>query len=199
MENNEITILFKKYKGVYNEDKFMPYKVVSGMYDDKNQCFIDSEDNCYFHIINNPVDLGFCYRIDKNSLKKMYPLLPLSIAKSVVFFIAKRYQYQYFKDDLSNEQMPTILFYKDGNGDKNMLLDNDILSYYYENHIDAFKKKFKIVTPIDEIEEPLEVENQGTNLDLYSLYKGVTEEVIDQDEPIMKIVTAVWKHYNDFF
>lgn len=201
MKDYEVAIIFKKYKGICDEEMFMPYNVLKGTYDEVNECFVDEDGVNYFHIINNPKNFGFCYRVNINVLKKMYHLLPLSISKSIMFNVAKRYKYQYIKEDSKANLLPTILFYKNDNSDKNMLLDDDIITYYLQYYNDEFKKKFNVVSSDkeDEVnEKETNVVDNIINIDLYTMFKGVTEEVIDQDEPIMKIVTAVWKHYKNF-
>lgn len=202
MKEYQIAIIFRKIKGNCDQELFVPYKVVDGEYDEKNECFVDQDGVCYFHIISNPDDFGFCYRIDAKVLNKMYSLLPVSLAKRVMFFVANRYNYQFIKEDKNNNLLPTILFYKNCNGEKNMLLDNDILFHYYSYYNDKFKKQFRVIANTEEkvsedkiSDKPIELKN---NIDLYTLYKGITDEVIDQDEPIMKIVTAIWKHYKEF-
>ena len=57
----EIATIFKRV--VYDAgDGFVPIDVVMGYFDEENSCFVDLEGTYYYHIIDEPENLGFADR-----------------------------------------------------------------------------------------------------------------------------------------
>lgn len=119
---------------------------------------------------------------------------------------ALSYYYCYF-DEISNDfNVPVILYREmDSKNKAELFLDGDIVSFYYDCYGDFFNKYFKIESV--EGENVTASLNENTDnkikeikkqINISKMFKEITKTVIDQDNPIRKILTAVWKQLDDF-
>lgn len=80
----EIAILFKKITYPNDEIEFIPIKVIEGIYNTKENNFIDKDGTIYKHIIENPDSFGYCYRDSIENYKKKYKHLTLPLVKMLL-------------------------------------------------------------------------------------------------------------------
>ena len=197
----EYAIIFEKYL-----DKYIPTKIVKGVYDTKNACFVDLKDKCYKHIIENPEVEGFGYRVDKVWLKSKYPKVPIWLAKKLFLKETSELEFHYVDESMTEPGVPAILFNEVNDENMYVLTDPDIIVYYYFNYRDYIIKNYELTPEEEETLESLGPKKQEevngkiekNNFDLPRFYEEITSYVIDQNEPIQKILTALWKHYEDF-
>jgi len=188
------------FRAIVNKDYSIEYKpvdVIEGIYDDENKRFFDKNRTPYLHIINTPDSYGFCFRRNILEYKKNYPKLPLFLIKRKILKAANKVRYKCGEINEDNDIIPTIISSENAS-DRKILLDTDIAIYYLENHPDFAVKFFNgdnIGITIDKESEEIPEKN---NININEFYKEITTNVIGQDEPIRKILTAIWKQYSDF-
>ncbi len=209
-EVKDIAIIYK-LKRNYGTLEYVPYKVVIGTYDGEEEELIDEHGTPYHHIIEGNT-YGFAARKSLAEYNKQFPLLPLVVIKTLILHYAKKYKYKL--NQFSDECTPMINFYdKDKYSKESILLDRDILVFYityYPEVLSEIEEEFGIkITYEKQIEEPknenqtkLQVTNKEKenkiDINVNKLYTEITKNVIDQNEPIKKILTAIWKQYNNF-
>ncbi len=211
--------IFKKI--LYDDGNigYKPEKIVEGYFADEDMLFIDLDGTPYYHIIDEPETCGYCDRINVEELKSIYPDLNEEEIKNVLFDKVNEDAYIYY-DENKNALNTPIILYKKINDDKStikMLLDQDVIDFYSMYFIDFYNRiarecksgeNFNITTTINsnnskkQIKELPSSDDETEELDIKinvnELFKEITSQVIDQDEPIKKILTAIWKQYNNF-
>lgn len=187
----EFAVIFKiSYQN--EEIKYIPYNIIFGNYDEEAKVFVDKNDTPYYHIIDMPENYGFACRNDISRITKAYPHVPLKLSKALLLNAMKKYNYHLGIE--GETQTPIILIENQKEKSQEIFLEQDIMKYYqekYPNFIEEFKTS-------EEKEEQEEDKNTEITINIENLYKKVTENVIDQDEPIRKILTAIWKQYSNF-
>ena len=178
--------------------EIIPIKVVEGYYDEFNSVFIDKDGTSYSHIIEGPENYGFSYRKNISSWKNTYPKIPVSLIKLMILKTLNKFKFYYSYD--INQDVPCILRkdkHTKGNENKNLIiLDDDIEDFYNEvfpGYLDSIfnTKEDKDNNELSKIETNIEI-------NIKDLYDLVSSSVIDQDEAIKKILTAIWKQYRGF-
>lgn len=187
--DNELAMIFK-ISNFNDKVSYYPYKLVRGYYDNQLCAFIDTDSTVYTHIINDPENFGYCGRENIEDLKKQYKHLPLTIIKKIKLLSSRRYTYNF---SLLEDNVPAILSGKKKKEELSLLLDDDIIAFYCELY-----PKFIDILMGKEASYEEKIENDEFNVDIKKLYQKVSERVIGQDEPIKKIITAIWKQYNGF-
>lgn len=206
-ELKDIAIIYKLNVN-FNKLEYIPYKVVSGIYDEINEELIDETGTPYRHIIEGESQ-GFAARKNIREYLKEFPLLPLPILKTKILNTAKKVKYELNTFITEEDTIPLInIFMKDSYSNESILIDRDILSFYITYYPEVLKDieeeyniKIKIMNEEEEnISLPTkEIEKKDKiDINVQMLYNEITKAVIDQNEPIMKILTAIWKQYNDF-
>jgi len=204
----DIAVIFKVQTSRLGKIEYIPVRVELGTYDESTKYFLDTNGTCYYHLIDDPENYGFCYRTDIMKYANKYPNIPTFLLKKLILREIKKSNYEGILD--ADTDTPIILVTKKKKDDNSKIiiaLDQDIVSYYQENYPsflfqlasniakDETKIKNPVLANIDnkpkELEEPLKI-------DIPSMYKEITSRVIDQDEPIKRILTAIWKQYNNF-
>lgn len=122
---------------------------------------------------------------------------------------SKEFIYTYYDEYNTDLEAPVVLF-KEKSKPKEMakvLVDGDIMNYYYDCYQEFFYKYFKVEKSEDvenkEIVQSNDLANEKLEeirkqIDVNKMFKEITSYVIDQDDAIKKILTAIWKQYNDF-
>ena len=201
----ELAVIFKIQKFKNDVVNYLPIKTVIGYFNNDVDAFIDNSGKAYKHIITEPDGYGFCYRCNINDISQKYSNLPFFIIKHIVLNEVKKYSYQYILDMNFNE--PVILITNKSNSKVSALLDDDIISYYINTNSKFIEEGLGIEVFYDDEDiehkiEPASKENgcglNNSNIDVAALYREITSSVIDQDEPIKQILTAIWKHYSNF-
>lgn len=185
----EIALLMRKYVDKDNVIHYFPVKVVEGYYDTDSYQFVEFDGTGYEHIIYCPDGYGFCARDEFSRIKKEYPLLNSYLLKKLILHKARKYYYNYIDYDFNNDDKPVILFGKKQN-DMKKFMDDDILDFYLETTDDN-------VTVLDEADIDI-VSEKSPEIDIKKLYQEISDNVIAQEEAIKKILSAIWKHYNNF-
>lgn len=196
---------------------YKPEKIVEGYYADDDMLFIDLDGTPYYHIIDEPETCGFCDRVTLEELESTYPDMSIEeIKKTILENLSDKY-FVYFDEESNTFKVPVILYkYKDDEtSEANLLLDEDISNYYslyypeFYNKLMSGKsnKTLPFSTEVSSTDSKTnkkntmttkELEDLKANIDVNKLFKEITSQVIDQDEPIKKILTAIWKQYNNF-
>lgn len=194
---NELVVIFKT-KITETQVLYKPISVVSGIYDNESQTFIDDAGRKYKHIINLPEDYGFACRYDIANYRKRYPILPLSLIKHLVLNSTNRFTYEFILDIDTNVPVIIIKGKKDHN--TNIFFDTDLILYYGESYPDFLSNvlDISIETNDNKSKSNKKANDDFINIDISRLYSEITDYVIGQDEPIKKILTAIWKQYNNF-
>ena len=196
---NELAILFKVEFNTYEDDtiaEFVPVDVIEGISVPEERIFIDKNNTPYKHIIDMPENFGYCNRIKIEDLKKQYPAFtPLSLIKSSLFRTSIKRIYRLGTITEGEKNIAPAILVTDKKIENVILFDIDILSYYYEKNPKILKKY------IDEnikISEEAPSKEEDVIIDIGAIYKELTSTVINQDEPIKKILTAIWKQKGNF-
>lgn len=209
----EIAIIYKLNIN-YNEEEYIPYKVVTGVYNDYTGEFVDEKGTPYSHIIEGN-SYGFGGRKSIYEYNKQYPLLPVPILKALILNASRKIKYRF--SEYGEYCTPIInVCKKDSYGKESIYLDRDVLSFYITYYPDVFpdiEKEYglKITFDIENDNYVSEIDmdtlpnnnisskkEEPINIEVNKLYTEITKNVIDQNEPIMKILTAIWKQYNNF-
>lgn len=206
----DVAVIMKKIVDG-DEVSFVPLDVLEGNYDTTELCFVDLNGTPYTHIIEDPDSVGFCNRLNFNEIKKHYPLLTKSIIKKLILHNAKKFTFEYIDAEFTGIDAPIIMFfYKDE--EPSVLLDDDVVDFYKDCYPEVYNKiqismvnVVKEQVGVQELEENKleEIENElpkqvNYDMDISKMFNEITTYVIDQEEPIKKILTAIWKQYNDF-
>ena len=146
-----------------------------------------------------------------NEIKKKYPLLTKRIIKKLIFHNAKKFTFNYVDEESTSLEAPMVMFYYKEE-EPSVLLDDDVIDFYKDEYPDIYNKiKISMTNAVKEqaeiqgiTEDKSEESNKdlakqvSLDLDINKMFNEITTYVIDQDEPIKKILTAIWKQYNDF-
>lgn len=202
----DIALIMKKIVSPEKGIEYVPLQVLEGTYDEDNHMFIDLDGTPYVHIIQNPETVGYLYRDNILNYMKNYPRLTPFLIKKLMFRTVKKYTYKYCYLKREEKLIPAIMFNKiKGQEKPNLLLDNEILEFYVESHPELIAEIFKDnIEDISKKEDSLKTTTPNidtqveTAMDIAKMYQELTTYVIDQDEPIRKILTAVWKQYSNF-
>lgn len=216
----DLAVIFKRCS-TYNKTFYKPEKVVEGYLDEENGYFVDNDGAVYYHIIENPDSYGFGYADDITNYKKKYPYLTnMFIKKCILHSIGKfDYELRYIED----RDLPVPLIQMSSKKQKPIaLFDSFILNYYAEMYKGFFDKFFEVDENGSIIfknrSEDVEVNNnneilnedvklegnieeetkESVTIDIPKILEEISSRVIDQDEPIKKILNAIWKHYSNY-
>lgn len=222
--NLDMAIIMKK---IVDEDgivRFMPYKVVEGLYNEDEGCFYDCDGTPYPHIITNPESFGYCDRLNLNSLKNGAKFISVKRLKQLRLRFDKMYSYLYL-DDYHDLGFPVIFTRNYKTGETSNLCDGDIVKFYHDNyeniflevlaaldvgevsliHVDADGNE-ELVSSVtgDELKNKILQETKGQTKELdkesfvntSNMYKELTSHVIGQDKPIKQLLGILWKYYN---
>lgn len=195
---NELAVIFKKILYTDGNIEYIPEKVVEGTYNEDNNIFIDKNGTPYNNIIECPNGYGYLYRDYIEDLKQKYPNLTLPLIKKLILKYTKKYYFIYCIAKKEEQKCPIILHKRKKIDEQpKLVLDKDILEFYMVNYPKFINEIQKEKTEDQESiqEEKTEITNA---LDIGKMYVELTSNVIDQDEPIRKILTAIWKQYNNF-
>lgn len=213
----ELAVIFKITHPSYGIGKqtieFIPIKVIEGVFDYENEVFTDKDNTIYHHLIDDPETYGFANRISIENIRKQYPHIPLPVVKALLLKNSRCYYYQLAQ--IVDDEVPVIIITSKQNPSKKTpLFDSTLLPYYLEYCPDILKNYLKaeeneqkeekaiIQEAINEQTKLKEIEastSENTqSIDINALYKELTSNVINQDEPIRKILVGIWKQYNDF-
>lgn len=189
LKPKEIAILFKKTNYLNDEIEFFPIKVIEGIYNEKERCFIDKEGTTYRHIIENPNSYGYCYRDSIENYKKNHKLLTLPLIKLLLLNTIKKYNYMLNTEE--ETRAPIILFTsKKDTSEKNILLDEEITKMYIEQYPEYYNQ---YLNPDNIEQEEEKTEEVKEELSIKDVYKNITTKIIDQDEIIEKLILTLWK------
>lgn len=202
----DIALIMKKIVDLDGGIEYIPIQILEGTYDEDNNTFIDLDGTPYIHIIENPETIGFLYRDNILNYKKNYPHLNSFFIKKLMFRTVKKYMYKYCFLKREDKLIPAIMHSKiNGQEGLNLLLDNEILQFYVEEYpeiiTEIFKDSFEDAEKKDENSKattPNINKQVEAAMDIAKMYQELTAHVIDQDEPIRKILTAIWKQYSNF-
>ncbi len=216
----ELAVIFKITHPSYGIGKqtieFIPIKVIEGVFDQDNEVFTDKDNTIYHHLIDNPETYGFANCISIENIRKQYPHIPLPVVKALLLKNSRGYYYQLAQ--IVDDEVPVIIITSKQNPSKKTpLFDSTLLPYYLEYCPDLLKNYLKIEEnekqqedkkiikeAIEEHIKTAEIESTSSqnkdnqSIDINALYKELTSNVINQDEPIRKILVGIWKQYNDF-
>lgn len=203
----EFAILFTKSTKDTNTILF-PINIIFGNYDQENRVFVTLENNKYEHIIKTKNQVGYFGRCNVTSINN-YKLLPKwLIKKKLMHEFTKNYYFCFHENSykvpilITGKSIPKQdekIYINSENKDYTLLLDIDSVLYYNE-YYKEFAKALKINIG-EENNDPKEETKDEFNFKLPNisdLYSKLTSYVLDQDEPIKKILTAIWKQYNGF-
>lgn len=213
----ELAVIFKITHPSYGLGKqtieFVPIKVIEGVFDYENEVFTDKDNTIYHHLIDDPETYGFANRMSIENIRKQYPHIPLPVVKALLLKNSRGYYYQ-LAQIVDNEVPVIIITSKQNPSKKTPLFDSTLLPYYLEYCPDILKNYLKaeeneqkeekaiIQEAINEQTKLKEIEASSSentqSIDINALYKELTSNVINQDEPIRKILVGIWKQYNDF-
>lgn len=205
--NQEIVILLKKVVHCENYIEYIPIDVIEGQYDSETNTFIDKKGTPYQSIIKNQGSHGYYNRVSIAEYKKTYPNLPSALIKALLLYYTKKLTFVLAEEINTNEKAPIILMNKKNSTENPKLaLDIDIINFYAEHYPElTLKLSQEYGVKVDEIPHKEEKANTTPKkesiteeLNIDSMYTELTENIINQDEPIKQILTAVWKQYNGF-
>lgn len=197
----EIALIMKK---VYNEEGaaiFLPKKVVEGYYNDEEQYFTDLEGTNYYHIIDNVENYGFFERENLCELKQLYPYFSINFLKQQKLKKSKHNKNLYLFKVIQKFNVPIIGEYNTDSNKIKQIVDADVYKFYFDNYPNYFYSLSNENLEPDMEDEPTTGCNQKDTLELNinEIYKEVTSRVLGQNEPIKKILTAIWKQQNQTF
>lgn len=196
--NGELVILLKKIFHCDNYIECIPIDVIEGNYSEELGLFYDKKGTPYQSIINSNGSHGIYNRLNIEEYKKKYPNLPISLIKKIQLHYAKKARFILSYEKNNSEKTPILLVgEKSGNKKPSLALDQDIMDFYSKNSlkmVEKLRENFGI-----EIDSTIQTkENKDEELNIEKMYIKLTENIINQDEPIKQILVAIWKQYNGF-
>ncbi len=194
----DLALIMKKIVYQDGNIELVPLEVLEGVYDEENEAFIDLDGTPYYHIITNPDSIGFMYRDNISNYKKNYPYLSISRLKSMMLRSAKKSIYLYCFAGKDDTLIPIILYKNDQFDEPKLLLEGDIIEFYSNTYPEFIESILNGELSNDSDNTKKLALPQEITMDVAKIYSEVTNNVIDQDEPIRKIITAIWKQYNNF-
>jgi len=198
----DLALIMKKKVYANGNVEFIPFKLVEGTFDKEEETFVDMDGTAYYHIIENPPSIGFACRDNIEMYRKNYPYLPLPLLKSKIFNTVKDYSYMYCFKKSGNIMVPGIIRVDTNKKEDNtrFFLDTDLVGFYSETFPGFLNEVLGVPrddTAVDN-EKVSDMSLGDSTMDVSKMYDELTSKVIDQDEPISKILTAIWKQYNNF-
>lgn len=187
INNKNFVVLFKTIKEGENIS-YVPVDIISGTYDENSHIFYDKNNTPYKHLIEMPGSYGFAFRTDVEEKIKKYQNLPFAFVKSLLLNAFKKYNY--LLTTIEDTNTPAILITNKKTNEQELLLEDDTLMYYKNSHPAFIELLSKVNNEDNEIEE--------IKIDIKSLYEKITDNIIDQDDQIKMLLSAIWKQYNDF-
>lgn len=207
--NRQYAILFKSKKSFNEEDEtvvsYIPWKVIEGT--QYHACFVDSHGNSYTHMTeeyDDPVSFGFPQT--ESTLLLNYSGKSISEIKEILLSQAKRYQYcrNYMYNDVYMMQkgetegyllqdnytqllrQVSLLYQNSSGGPEDDNLDD---SSYVEYETPALEKNASFTS------RSASLEKLHLSLDIKKMYDYVSSRIIGQEEPIKKIISALYENY----
>ena len=198
-DDKELIVVFRTIVDKVGETEYVPVKAVTGNYienEETGECYFIGEDNTiYYHMLDVMHGEGYLFRARLENYRKAYPILPEILIKKLIVNSFKKVT---FKLGYDADGVPIIFFFDKKSG-KNIVLDSETVAFYEEMYPEFYNSLFEKNVEKKEEEKIVAVpEKQDKPLNIRELYEEVTSSVIDQDEPIKKILTAIWKQYNNF-
>lgn len=200
----DVAVIMKKSISFNGTIGFIPVSVVGGYYNNDEMCFVDFDGTPYYHIIDSPETYGFFERESFKELKedRDNKYLSSSMIKNNKLRKAKKSVYIYLDPESTEVGIPIIGEYNKETQSIEQIFDGDMLNYYYYNYEEYFNILCSNVEVLENkdlnIVHNEELVNAAIEIDINSIYNKITDHVIDQDEPIKKILTAIWKQYNNY-
>ena len=196
-DERELIIVFKTIVNYMGDTEYVPTKTVFGKFiedEETGENFFLGEDNTmYYHMLNVIRGEGYLFRTNMVKYRKNYPLLPDKLIQGIILKALKKLK---FKLGYNEEEIP-LIFYYDKKGKNNLVIDSESVSFYEELFPEFYESLFE--SNENKVEKPTVISKvESSSFDIRELYEEVTSSVIDQDEPIKKILTAIWKQYNNF-
>ncbi len=196
--NNELVILLKKIVHCENYIQYLPIEVIEGHYNEDENLFYDKNGTPYQNIINSGGSHGYFNRQSIKDYKEQYPNLPLTLIKKLQLHYAKKAIFNLTYEKNGDEIVPILLVTAKNSIQKPKLsIDKDIGKFYAENFPNMTEKLIE--------EFGIELTGYNTNkvkkesiLNIEEMYTQLTENIINQEEPIKQILVAIWKQYNAF-
>ena len=201
IENYEFAVIFRR-----NFDnqmyEYIPFRVVEGHLDEDEEAFIDKGGNIYYHMIEDKPGNCFGLREDISLLMQDNPTLSYKEVKKRLLKEAKKYLYFLVKDqddnifiitkDKETEEITKFLDQDIGIISILSNSDNDITFEFISEDQDYEEVTDEIIAPkaIAETSKEFKVD-----FNIKDLYDELRKKVIGQDEPIKRILTALWENY----
>lgn len=177
VEKREFVVIFEKKRHKDYTEEFIPVEVVDGMYNEKDEIFVDPKENIqYFHIDVAPDELlGFGCRTTIELMKESISNILIEAIKREILSYAKRFTY---KRNFETNQH--IIATDRVTGNEYLFEDKDNVIYREseDKETDETVVTEKITLTPKEIEDRIKLTIKG------------------QDEAIRKIVTALWTTIN---
>ena len=186
VNDKNFVVLFKTIKNG-DDISYSPVDVLIGKYDDNSHIFYDINNTPYKHLIEMPGSFGFAFRTEVEDKIKKFHNLPFPIIKVLLLSAIKKYEY--LLTTIEDTNTPAIIIINKKNNEQELLLEDDALMYYQKKY-PAFIKLLENVNNDEEVEE--------IEVDIKSLYKSITDNIIDQDKQIKILLSSIWKQYNEF-
>lgn len=201
-KNDELVIILKKIVHCENYVEYRPIEVTEGYYDKENHIFFDKTGTPYKSIIEAQGSHGYYNRQSIEAYKKQYPNLPLSLIKALQLHYAKEVFFRLSIEGSTKDNAPIILINKKHSTQTPKLaLDKDIINFYVEKYPNMATKLFEefgIDIKSENIPHAVNQKEEEKELNIDQMYNELTENVINQEEPIKQILVAIWKQYNGF-
>lgn len=208
MMNKQYAILFKSKKSFNEEDEtvvsYIPWKVIEGT--QYYTRFVDSHGNGYTHMTeeyDDPVSFGFPQT--ESSLLFNYSGKSISEIKEILLSQAKNYQYH------RNYMYNDVYMMKKGETEGYILQDNytqllnqirmldNNISDNQDDDLEEFTyRTYKTLAGeknASSISSSISHEKLYLPLDIQKMYEYVSSRIIGQDEPIKKIISALYENY----
>lgn len=176
MDNNlDLVVILKRIER-NNTIYYVPVYSEVGIYDDKNDVFINNRNKKYKHVIEGE-EYAFMGRLPLSKYYDAFSNSSLLLVKGKA--IKKMREHKYILSE-SEDKIPIILQVKKDN-ECNIFLDNDLINYYNRNY--------------PELEINKMVNSQ--EMSISEVYEELTSKIIGQDEQIKQILSSIWKQYNN--
>lgn len=203
-KNLECAVLLVKVQNDgYTE--LIPTDVIFGTYDQENIAFIQTNGVRFEHIIYTTGEVGYAYRLPMDIFQR-YQMLPSYFLKRHLLKLF--YENHYYMGHNEEYDVNCVIIKSKDSPDKeeeyHLCIDDDSIDYYTKKNPDFLNdvvqyKKNEEEENKDKVsnKEKISADSPFT-IDIKSLYKELTSQVIGQDEPIQNILGAIWKQYNGF-
>ena len=204
---NEIAVIFKRVKTEFDLiEEFIPFKVVEGYLYEKDECFIDYEQNVYYHMASL-ADIGnvFAGRISIYDAMKNNENQSLPEIKKKLLTYFQGFKYYKNTDDTSEEYNIIKVKNKETN-EISIFVDKETAIYYemYQALRDYSKnnineKNLKAMGYSENQEEIAEASDTSEiimNKKPLEIITEIKKTIKGQDEAIETIVTNLWMKYN---